>query len=527
MASSESTLVIASTGDSVKVTTSTSVSPVPAELVAKFVSGEPIADKQNPFKFPDKDETDNHYRWVDRGRVVLTTSNAQCNSPDEDDNDISTEDVLKESKYVKTYIKNPDKYFELDTDNIKRIQREERKGGSTKPIPVRRRLLNNQPVTVPAPVTNKVTKKRWITNKSHSVYPDLADIKVRVGAASDGQDEEYYNPKEVKFNAAQFDDRFKAVDFGSQDDIDTIAEKTEALDGESSKEREQIITNNLQAAPKNKSYTNTVSSKEFQEYLRAKGLALVPMMRKGKEVAAPAQKSVMTLRNISAIPRSHPQPVITVQPKKPSVFHRLLSRSARGTPSINPSEVHSPQVNQRMSAPAPQFNHYRYSNGLQEGELQRQRHSTPLKSTREIPRELSDTPMSHRCNTIIVADNDPTYNNQTSIRSTQATPREPIYESTDRLQNLLRRGTDNNGVVLRNPQPTANQVTYSKVNGHPQSQPPPQQQQLLQKPQRSMPRNEIYAHLYAFYQKSKRNSVSSVEPTSPNTTIRSQSRNSG
>lgn len=508
----ESTVVLSSSldddRDSVKVIAAASVSPVPAEIlekVAKFVSGDPIADKQNPFKFSalERDETDSYPRRP----VILTSPNPSKCEEDDDGADISTEDVLNESKYVKTYIKNPDKFFTLDTTNIKRIQREERNAFATKPIPVRRRLLNNHVVTKAPLLPTKGTKKRWISDK-HSVYPDLADIKVRVGAAPD-ENAEYYNPAEVKFNAAQFDDRFKAIEFGSQDDIDTIAEKTEALDGDSSKEREQIITNNLRAEPKNKSYTNTVSSKDFQAYLRAKGLALVPMLRNGKATADATanKKPVMALRTIPASGGNEQPPVMAVgNGKKPSVFHRLLSRNrdvyrAPQEPIARNSHV---PVNQRQSAP--QFDHH-YSNG---GHPHRQRHSTPIKSTAAAPpmqpHRLDTTKATGRA---ILADNNRT-NTITTSYATAPTTRENIYESTDRLQNLLRAGK--HGVVLRNPQPIDNQV------GAP---PQPQQQQPL----RSMPRNEIYAHLYAFYQKAKRNSVSSVEALS--SPARSQSRNSG
>lgn len=544
--------------DSVKVIAS--VSPIPIEIseqVAKFVDGDPIADKKNPFKVNGSvlgghDEPDNNYRMLGKGRVILTTPSKSRKSngdhqevdpiesidDDDDEGDISTEDVLNESKYVKTYIKNPDAYFTLDTDNIKRIQREER---SNKPIPLRRRLLlNNHP-----PQSNKITKKRWIADK-YSVYPDLSDIKVRVGAASDPDDVEYYNPAEVKFNAAQFDDRFKKIaQFGSQDDIDTIAEQTEALDGDSTKEREQIINNNLQAEPKNKSYTNTVSSKEFQSYLKAKGLALIPVALRNGNGKVPAtekgpspNKQPVTVALRSTTTGSAPVTAVNGN-KKPSVFHRLLSRNRipiRGSSmheTPQPMHVHS-QMNRRTAPPHHTLANYSVSTATTPMHGDRahhnyrhhppvQRHSTPIKSTTgtAIPSPI------HRQQSVFARDT--ADNNLTNTATPQLTPTrqqyENIYESTDRLRNqrLSTIGApDDNGVVLRNPQrvPSMSNNSSTPNNINQDSKINNTQRQL-----RSMPRNEIYAHLYAFYQKSKRNSVSS--DTLAGGPGRSQSRNSG
>lgn len=505
-------------GDSVKVIACGS--PVQLEIseqVAKFVSGDPI-EKQNPFYKAHEEEEDeaDYLRLARGGRVVLT--NRETEDDDDDEGDISTEDVLNQSKYVKTYIKNPDKYFTLDTDAIKRIQREER----AKPVPLRRRLINNQSATAPS----KVTKKRWIADKYH-VYPDLSDIKVRVGAATDPDDVEYYNPAEVKFNAAQFDDRFKAIkEFGSQDDIDTIAERTDALDGDSTKEREQIITNNLQAEPKNKSYTNTVSSKEFQAYLKAKGLALVTMGMNGKVASssnpstepsfAPAanKRTVMALRSV----HQQQQPVIAVNGnKKPSVFHRLLSRNRvpirveEQQRLPHPMQMQHSQMH-RKTAPPQRFSIY--SNIVHDGSSPIQRHSTPIKSTVPPP---SIHEHQRQLGRVFARDTAaPVDNNLTNHTTTTPTTTENIYESTDRLQNLRLSGIGggggggaNNEVVLRNPQSPV------KLNNNQGSS-----SQL-----RSMPRSEIYAHLYAFYQKSKRSSVSSESTLAG--AGRSHSRNSG
>lgn len=494
---------------STTTTTTRTVSPEIWNKAAKFISGEPI-DQKNPFKGNNsRDEVD----YPSCVKIVDSRAPPLTNNDNEDD--ISTEDVLRESKFVQTYIKNPDRYFTLDKDAIRQIQRDELK--TKRPIPAQRRMLNNQPQPK---VTN--WKKHWMKDR-YSIYPNLTDIKVRVGAATDeddGNDVEYYNPAEVQFNAAQFDDRFKCIEFGSQDDIDSIAERTEALDGDTEKKREQIIKNNLQSETPtaNKSYTNTVSSKEFKDYLRTKGLALVSLgafsNHKATEKEPPKQV-------VTAAPKSDPtQNIQPLNGKKASALYRLLTgnrapprnaqfssdrRPAMGTRLIHQNNANSPQV--------------------------RQRHSTPIKSTqpplgqldREVQRPV--TMITSSCTSL-------PYSN---VRHVPATSRatitcegdknlklshphlhmvgghsqhsiiEPIYESTDRL---LRQAANN-----RECQGPAANMNAGEGERH---QP------------RSLTRDEIYAHLYAFYQKSKRNSISSTAGSpSLRSPSRNQSRNSG
>ena len=201
--------------------------------------------------------------------------------------------------------------------------------------------------------------------------------------------------------------------------------------------------------------------------------------------------------------------------KRPSVFHRLLSRNRipainAGNPPQQQQRIEHSQVNRR-TAPPQQFVNYFNPSALHDG-TQVQRHSTPIKSIEhhhhrpppllhEQPRQLGRVGTRD-----IVADKNLANRNSAT---------ENIYESTDRLQNLrsaavLTPSQGDDEVVLRNPQaagvPLNNQS--GRISANPQL--------------RSMSRHEIYAHLYAFYQKSKRNSVSSQD-----TLPRSQSRNSG
>lgn len=495
--------------------------------IAKFTNGGPI-DKLNPFKA--MDATDYQIS------SVRTKKEDIVSAENDDGEDISTEDVRNQSKYVKTYIMKPDKYFTLDPAEIRRVQQEERAAQNFRPIPRSRVTKNNQAVAQPT----KVWKRGLLGANKYAVYPDLADIKVRTGAADKDDDVEYYDSAEVKFNAEKFDDRFRAVKFSSQDDLDTIAEQTEAMDadGESSKEREQIINNNLRAEPKNKSYTNTVSSKEFKEYLRAKGLALVKLGNRKTISEDMKQKQPIAMPRTSHIPRPAAVAEVTSSTdKKSSVMQRLLNRN-RQLPvnSLNQKQVtassppHSQMSRGRATAiPQIQSN---YSNAYYHDVPQsRQRHSTPIKSTSVSPQQSQPQRLSvkyRRPATIDVSNNIrranfynngehamanrkvvscagggsdnssmlhmPSQNQQQFPISSSNTPVENIYESTDRLQKS--RLSVLNGIVPNNNEPK----------------------------QRSLSRNEIYAHLFAFYQKSKRNSTSS-EMTLPGG--RSQSRNSG
>lgn len=106
-------------------------------------------------------------------------------------------------------------------------------------------------------------------------------------------DESLYDPNEVVLNVKKFDSLFKNTKFNSIDDIDKIAD---ASDAES-----QVTDSQSQPSDKiddddKKSYTNTVNSKEFREYLKKKGLLLFPT----KPTASPRETKPVTIdRNLS------------------------------------------------------------------------------------------------------------------------------------------------------------------------------------------------------------------------------------
>lgn len=469
--------------------------------IEKFIDGAPIIDQMNPFKEPAE------LLIIDKDRNK------------ESDEDISTEDVRNESKFVCTYIKRPDKYFTLDPGF------KEERAAQSRPIPRSRGVKNNQ---------QKVWKRRLIGG--HAVYPDLADIKVRLGAA-DKEDVEYYDPAEVQSNALKFDYRFRGIkQFSSQDDLDTIAEQTEATIGDG--EQDQVINNNLKSEPKNKSYTNTVSSREFKDYLRAKGLALVKLGT-GNGKAEDMKQQPRT----SHIPRpvAAGAEVHTNSGKKSSVLQRLLNRN-RQLQVNSPNQKQSATMSRGRATATPQIQS-NYSNAYyHDGAQARQRHSTPIKSTsvsntapQSQPHKLSveyrrpvttgESNNIRRANgyngelinrKVVSCGGGGGDNNRSSMLhmppnqqqfpiSTSHQAVENIYESTDRLQKSRLSAPDGIAPDQRN-----NQLAAAPNN--------------IEQKQRSLSRNEIYAHLFAFYQKSKRNSTSS-EITLPGG--RSQSRNSG
>ncbi|XP_059608742.1 uncharacterized protein LOC132256385 isoform X4 [Phlebotomus argentipes] len=243
------------------------------DSVKKFINGDPIIDKQNPFKHPLR-----YHRHTNGHR---------------DEEFVTKEEVLKESKFVRTYIKNPDKYFTYDPSVVERLKDETEEHSTRiptprKPIPIPRKLSKTtkerlKELTIkysppkfytqdktPARRANGVEKPRVDRSK----YPDLADIKVKTGT---DWEHSLYNPEEVAINVKKFDNRFKTAQFGSQDDLDDIAEQTDVDANEESE---------VPAIESKKSFTNTVNSAEFKEFLKKKGLTLTPETGQSAEEAA-------------------------------------------------------------------------------------------------------------------------------------------------------------------------------------------------------------------------------------------------
>lgn len=315
------------------------------EKILKFINGEVINDQPNPFKSltaAKRAEFFNDTKLVDL-------------PPDEF---ITTADVLKESKYVKTYVKNPDKYFEFDPTIKEKLVRED-EGERRRNIPVRKsriskitneRLKELKNKYSPTAIYGKTKSDSEVDvvdyHKDHqpsylsrnrsidrSRYPDLSQIKVKVGT---DLDESLFDADEVALNAKKFDNRIKNSSFGSQDDLDDITDltsnsleselehaRTVTSEDESrsnlSSSRLCAIENPPEELPK-KSFTNTVNSREFQEFLTKKGLSLIP--QSGKVDRKPNGNHHYSSKEDDEIHSYEMEAAKKV--KKPSVLQRLF-----------------------------------------------------------------------------------------------------------------------------------------------------------------------------------------------------------
>lgn len=301
------------------------------QKIQKFITGEVIVDQQNPFK-----QSAARIRRTENNR-----SSNKTNSTHQPEEFVSTEDVLRESKFVKTYVKNPDKYFYFDPGLIKKLAKEEAeeiaKIKKRQEIPVkiaraskysheRLKELKQRYHQQPRSVDTKTTAKS--VNKSkhfdRSLYPDISQIRVKVGT---DLEESLFNPDEVTLNAQKFDERIRNTSFGSQDDFDDIADLTStSLESviENPKSNGNRADDELDSSadkkdlPK-KTFTNTVNSKEFQEYLRKKGLTLMPNSNKSS-IDKSEQNNCAAFQYDSSIGGQMEEKKV----KKPSVLQRLF-----------------------------------------------------------------------------------------------------------------------------------------------------------------------------------------------------------
>jgi hypothetical protein len=152
------------------------------EDVTKFISGDEIVDKKNPFRQSNDDDYAEKYKITKVKKSIIPTkvprniTSAPKANVDETDF-ISKEEILKQSKYVPVYIKNPDRILTYDRSVLEKLAL---KDGSPKqkhiakraPVPVPRKSVND--TSNKKPKEKKRTKYRWDNSK----YPDLADIKV-------------------------------------------------------------------------------------------------------------------------------------------------------------------------------------------------------------------------------------------------------------------------------------------------------------------------------------------------------------
>lgn len=114
--------------------------------VEKFIEGEEIVDSENPFRKSGKSV-----------RYKLTKTDY-----------ITKEEILKQSKYVPVYIKNPDSVltYPILNESSSHVR------PTKKPLPATRK------VPTPAPRTVIEKPKRTSKSKNSQVYPNLSDIKV-------------------------------------------------------------------------------------------------------------------------------------------------------------------------------------------------------------------------------------------------------------------------------------------------------------------------------------------------------------
>jgi hypothetical protein len=127
------------------------------------------------------------------------------------------------------------------------------------------------------------------------------------------KDESLYDPNEVVLNAKKFDDLYKKIEFGSTEDLEDITEKTAKSDEEKNKNggQDHVDSN----SPANGSYTNTVNSQEFREYLKKKGLFLIPTKPERKSLTEHKEQNSITPQKVTE--KENPND------KKRTVFRRI------------------------------------------------------------------------------------------------------------------------------------------------------------------------------------------------------------
>uniref|UniRef100_A0A182LV32 Actin interacting protein 3-like C-terminal domain-containing protein n=1 Tax=Anopheles culicifacies TaxID=139723 RepID=A0A182LV32_9DIPT len=374
-------------------TTTTTTTPGTSDdnKLRKFFEGEEILDKKNPFKLDERYSAeqyvdprvlpDKHFPTDGACPFLIdTTTDGGDNDADDSDTDlddnvfITKEEILRQSKYVKTYIKNPDKQLNYDKSVIQQMNALKAKGRAVRDVVVVESAPLPAVVRPPIPAPRTIHRQSDRNNNNSRRQPgspqmeravnrkpiprarrDYAEVKVRTGSAD--AEESLYDSNEVVQNALKFDSRFRKVEFGSQDDIDTIAERTEDDNEQSSPT--VTVTQSVQSENRpvakgsepngspskdqpdgrkttfaedvKKSFSNTVKSADFRKYLQSKGLSLVPA--KPKAIEAPARERIKhetespsKAHRLSGISVSS-TPATARQQLKPSMLTRLFQNS--------------------------------------------------------------------------------------------------------------------------------------------------------------------------------------------------------
>ncbi|XP_070499918.1 myb-like protein P isoform X5 [Chironomus tepperi] len=369
------------------------------EEIKKFIVGEEIIDKQNPFRSAlDDSEKFRIIKTTKKSSIPTKSQNGSAFAPlaSEENDFITKEEILKQSKYVQVYVKNPDKVLTYDrtvldklkvngsanTDPKPQLQQHQQQPQQQQriPVPLPRKSTNlNNSNKIPI-VNKKIDKKE--KKRNHKVrnpkYPDLSDIKVKIGTDID---ESLYDPNEVVLNAKKFDSRFKKIKFGSTDDLEEIVDKedTTVVNGE---EKETKVEEGEEGNEK-KSYTNTVNSEEFRQYLKKKGLVLFPIKTSSNGIETTAsnkkqlngsivlrkqQKSTDTLKEIDEIDFAADMDGERNNGKKKSVFHRLSSIFSTSKGKTTP-KTNEPLSRISYSSSTNNKNHYNHQHDNNGGNL--------------------------------------------------------------------------------------------------------------------------------------------------------------
>lgn len=164
------------------------------EAVKKFTGGDEIVDQENPFKPHITSETGVSYKFIKKNKLSKKSSipavlpQAQTVRAVIKDSDfITKEEILRQSKYVPVYVKNPDRVLTYDKSIINRLSSVESEveepptPRSIKvPIPAPRKISKLPALTASAIIGKRDTKKKhFLKSKNKGNYPDLSDIKVR------------------------------------------------------------------------------------------------------------------------------------------------------------------------------------------------------------------------------------------------------------------------------------------------------------------------------------------------------------
>ena len=320
------------------------------DTTRKFIGGEEIVDKQNPFRSQNGETVDNPVKY----KIVKIKKTAIPQKVPQVTTDASLKDeILKQSKYVPVYIRNPDKVFTYDRSVLERLNSSESSESRSPLSPV---IVKKTPVPVPrksklpepSVAKKEKDKRRNTKNKNtqnHTKYPDLSDIKVKVGTDID---ESLYDPNEVALNVIKFNSRFKNIHYGSTDDLDEIID-LEDKEKQIEEDKKAALTNGGEGVvvEEKKSYTNTVNSVEFRDYLKKKGLVLFPAKVNGFQKPSTVERKNLSSEIKPKNPRISESDEADSEMemrngndgKKRSVFSRLSSIFSKGKTTPKDSAI--------------------------------------------------------------------------------------------------------------------------------------------------------------------------------------------